>query len=619
MPIKVRQPVAKVGPRVHRAARQVKFVEKETKGHTGEFDTALKAGVTIESKQIADPYTAVLNIGLFQQGGHNPIEPTFNFYTLARLVQNSNVLRQCIESYVTNIEKTGAVLEYVGPEGGEASAEAVAEKNLLESFLSFCSPSMSLQEIREKVRHDIETTGNWFIEVSRNQKGQIVLFDWIPATTMRRSRREEKAVDVVIEVPDPTTPGIMIRKVAARNFCRYVQISNTTSGTFKRVYFKEFGDPRAIDPATGDENPSLPIEQQATEVIMGSIYSPGNIYGLPRWIGQLPSILGSRESEMVNLNFFRENAIPAMAVLISGGALTRESFETIDGYINSLRGQKAMQRILVLEASGDDVSGSTDHSVAAPKIDMKPMISERQQDGLFKQYDEANQEKIRSSFRLPPIYLGRAQDYTRASAVASMQTAEDQIFGPERRSFDALMNNQILKTYRPKFWRYKSLPIPLSDPDSLNNLIKGFNEAGAMTPNIAIKIANRVLSTEIEPVMEDWGDYAFQVILEYAKLGLEIKGLSKFVTDIKQLNNLTAEPKPATPPGQPQPGKPAPAGAAKPGNGTKKPAAKPAKAKKADEELPFPDLRATIVNELKVIASDIEDAVVAGVQVPALN
>lgn len=613
MAIKRKDTTVKVA-RAHRAVRNVKFVQHETKGATGIYDDALKAGMPIAEKQIADPYSAILNVGLWQASGHNPIEPSFNFYTLARLVQNSNVLRQCIESYVTNIDKTGDMLEYVGPEGQENGVEQEAEKNLLESFLAFCSPSLSLQEIRERVRTDLESTGNAFLEISRNGKGQIILFDHIPATTMRRTRREEAATPVLVEVPDPSTPGALIRKVAMRNFCRYVQLSNTTAGTFKRVYFKEFGDPRSIDPASGDINDALPVEQQATEVLMLSLYVPGNIYGLPRWIGQLPSILGSRESEMVNLNFFRENAIPAMAVLISGGALTKESFDLIDQYINSLRGQKAMQRILVLEASGDDVSGSTDHSVAAPKIDMKPMISERQQDGLFKEYDTANQEKIRSAFRLPPIYLGRAQDYTRASAIASMQTAEDQIFGPERRSFDSLMNNQVLKTYRPKYWRYKSLPIPLSDPDSLASMIDKFNASGAMTPNIVIKIANRILSADIEPITEDWGDYPFSILLEYVKQGMEIKGLSKFIVDVKSLSSNKPAPTPAPNAAVPQqPGAAASALKAKP----VKPVNGKAKAKKSDEGLPFAELRDTIRQELSTVALDFEDAIVAAVQVPA--
>jgi capsid portal protein len=108
--------------------------------------------------------------------------------------------------------------------------------------------------------------------------------------------------------------GDTFTRLVPRYFRRYAQIS---PGTLERVYFKEFGDPRIIDPKTGEVAPDLPFEEQATEIYMDAQYIPGHLYGVPKWIGILPAILGSREAEEVNLNFFRENAIPAMAVLVS--------------------------------------------------------------------------------------------------------------------------------------------------------------------------------------------------------------------------------------------------------------------------------------------------------------
>lgn len=541
--------------REHRAARNVRFIQTDAKYHTSQFDGMLGTinGDAPPPAVQPAPSTAIAKRGgtaplatqsspdLFSYsnvasgsviGGFGPIVPPVSFNHLARLVQNSNTLRQCIESYVVNIETYGHSLEYIGEEGGEQRPEVQAEKVMLESFLSLCSPDSSLKEIRERSRWDLETIGQRFFEISRDLAGRIVMFDHLPGVTMRRTVRDSVATQVTVEAPNPADPTKTIVKTALRNFCRYVQISYTNQ-VYNRTYFKEFGDPRSIDPKTGEINDALPIEDQATEVLMLSLYTPGQIYGLPRWIGQLPSILGSRESEMVNLNFFRENAIPAMAVLISGGALTQESFEVIDAYINALKGKAAMNRILVLEASGDDTSGTTDHSVSAPRIDMKPMISERQQDGLFKDYDAANQQKIRSSFRLPPIYAGRAEDYTRASAFASMVTAEQQIFGPERQNFDDLMNNKILRTYGPKFWRYKSGGVPLADPDSLSTMLTTLDSTGALTPNAVIKIANKILDIDIKPVTEVWGDYPFAAVMQYVVAGQQVEGLTEFIVDME--------------------------------------------------------------------------------------
>lgn len=200
-----------------------------------------------------------------------------------------------------------------------------------------------------------------------------------------------------------------------------------------------------------------------------------------------------------------------------------------------------MHRIMVLEASADD-TGSVEHGAPAPRITMQPMISERQQDGLFREYDIHNITKVRSAFRLPPILVGKAEDYTRASALASIKTAEDQVFVPERSRMDDLINNHILSTYHPRFWRYKSLGPATTDAEDLSKILTALGTQGALTPNVVIKLANKMLGITIAPIMDDWGDFPFEVIQSYVDQGATIKGLDKF---IKQLKKETAPTPPA--------------------------------------------------------------------------
>lgn len=594
MPIAKRilvSPVKKAQRRVGRTGS--KLFQAEIKGHTSDFDGALDP-VNAQKKTVDVQTTSIISdpfVGMYELGatGNQPIRPMYDFNMLAALVQKSNILRQCIEAYVVNIESFGYTLEYIGPEGEEGSEEAKAEKVRLESFLALPNAEQSLRTMRERSRWDMETYGARAFEIIRNPQGEITSMVHVPSFSLRMTRREADPVMVEVSIPNPADPSQTIDKTLPRFFCRYVQL--TASG-MRRVYFKEFGDPRSIDPTDGTVNDTLSIEDQATEILYLNIYTPGHIYGLPRWIGNVPAILGSRESEMVNLNFFRENAIPAMAVLISGGTLTQDSFEIIEQYLNQVKGQKAMQRILLLEASADDTAGSVDHGPTAPKIDMKPMISERQQEGLFQDYDQKNQQKIRSSFRLPPIYAGRAEDYTRASAQASILTAENQIFIPERQAFDDIMNTYILRSYNPRFWRYKSMGVPVTDPESLATMLEAFEKSGALTPNIVIKIANKMLGVDIKPVMEDWGDYPFSAVMSYINKGAMIEGLDDFV---KEIMNAV---------GQGPANKPDAIG------GKKKPAAGktpaiPAKTKKLVEQ------------EILTIAQEIRDRVVSSLQVPA--
>lgn len=474
------------------------------------------------SKQLADVFKGEYGTGKF-----DPIEPPYDYKGLIRIFAESTTLRQCIEAYVVNIESYGYTFDYVGPEGDQDSEAALSELTNLYEVLQQMTRDKDLAEIRGNSRWDKEVLGNRCFEIARDEGGRITLLSHVQSATIRLTRQDPEPVDIVLEYPNPADPEKTIRVETQRKFRRFVQIAPNG----KKVYFKEFGDPRRVDPATGKVDENMSVEDSATEIYYDSMYVPGHVYGLPRYIGQIPAILGSKEAEYVNLNFFRDNAIPAMVIMVAGGALTQEAFDNIENQLLAIQGQKAMQRLLIVEATSDDV-GDINRPSPAPKIDLKPMISERQQDGLFQDYDAANQVKVRNAFRLPPIYLGRADDYTRASAQASMLTAENQIFMPERYGFDMFMNKKILSTYKPKYWRYKSLGAPIVDAESMARMIKSIGAEGALTPNTVIKIANKVLDVNIEFIDDDWGDIPFALVMAMIRNGDRIKGLTDFIEEM---------------------------------------------------------------------------------------
>lgn len=455
------------------------------------------------------------------------IEPAHSFKDLLKAYMSSTILRQCVESYVTNIEAYGTQLEYIGPEGSEQSRAAQNEKARIERILAgLTQDDRPLYKHREESRIDKESLGGRCFEILRDAAGRVVGFNHIPMVTIRMTTKEKEYTEY--SVYDPSSGVTVYRK---RRFRRFVQ----TSSSGKKTWFKEFGDPRPIDPTTGKVDWELDIENEATEIYYDSLYFPGSPYGVVRWVGAIPALLGSREAEMVNLNFFRDNAIPAMAVLVSGGALTEESFEKIDNYISGVRGQASMNRIVVMEAVNDymgNPAGAFDGSLPAPKVDIKPMLAERQHEGLFKDYIAESERKARSTFRLPPIYIGSASEYNRASAFASMLTADQQIFIPERIAWDEMFNNVVLSTHAIKFWRVRSSGPGISDPAEVSKLVTALGKEGAMTPNVAIKIANRFLDSDIEPITEEWGDTPFALITEFIKDGKTIPGLDFFVEEV---------------------------------------------------------------------------------------
>jgi hypothetical protein len=116
------------------------------------------------------------------------------------------------------------------------------------------------------------------------------------------------------------------------------------------------------------------------------------------------------------------------------------------------------------------------------------------------------------SIRLAPVLVGAATDYTFASARVSLEVAENQIFIPERIKFDDIINNKILPTWNPEFFRFRSSPAAIATSEDLIKAMAAFNDSGAMTPNVAVGLLNEKLNLDIPRVQEFWGDIPFELM-----------------------------------------------------------------------------------------------------------
>ena len=455
-----------------------------------------------ESRALADPFANSYG----SSDEHAVEDPPYNPQALAALLDKSNILRQCVDAYVANIEATGHTLAYIGPEGAEESPASQQEKLRIESLLEQPNGDYDLLELRERNRRDFEIIGAMAMELIHNAQGGVDAYYNIPVHTLRLTKRDKEPTEI-IELVNRSGVDVEIRR--NKRFRRIVQ---EVAG--KRVYFKEYGDPRSIDPDTGKEDASLAIEDQATVIIYSGCYRSGYSYGVPRYIHQLPSILGSREAELTNLEFFKDNAIPAMAVLISGGTATEQAIEDTEDYFRESRGRSSMNRILFIEAHGDDRAADEHGRIAPPSMQIKPLASERQNDAMFGKYDEANQKKTRSAFRLNPLFVGLSEDMTYATAAASLQMTEAQVFSPERNKVDQIFNLKILADGQgrpPAYWRMRSNPPRFVNPSDVIQSLSRFEAVGAMTPNIAIDIMNECFNKDTPKIEEPWGDLPFSV------------------------------------------------------------------------------------------------------------
>ena len=464
------------------------------------------------------------------------VEPPYDPAMLCRILEHSNSLRQCVDAYATNIDSFGFRLEptinfdaenanhevarcltlesaaagnplppppngrLVTKKRRELEALAEAERAQLETFFESCCFDHSFVELRRRTRQDIEVTGNAYWEVLRNAAGRVARLVHVPAHTVRLLPLDAQPVEVM-EKARVSPVGYEVLPVQ-RRLRRYVQRQG-----LKPVFFKAFGDPRVVGRVTGNAYADLdaqrrlrPDDVPASEMVHFAIHSPHSPYGVPRWVGSLLSVLGSRQMEEVNFLYFTNKSVPPLALLVSGGKLSEASVPRVQNFIEeNLKGKNNFHKILILEAE----SGSSTDSTKT-KIELKPLTNAQQQDALFQNYDERNIDKVGASFRLPRILRGESKDFNRAVADAQLRFCEDQVFQPERAEFDFFINHRLLPDMGIRMWRFKSQSPITRDPERLTDSIERLVRVGVLTPEEGRVLAADVFNREFRNIGDDW-------------------------------------------------------------------------------------------------------------------
>jgi PBSX family phage portal protein len=442
---------------------------------------------------------------------HQVIEPPFDPMVLTMMEENSSELRQCVDAMEINIEGFGGRLQLnpMGPEDMKKNEKAIKEeKAKLNAFLLNLDPDDDLTSIRRKVRRDIELTGNgyWELIPPQNDPSKIAAISHVEAHSMRITGQDDTATKMTKTVVDPETNQV-ITQTFYKRFRRYVQCRNN-----KKIYFKEYGDPRFVSRVDGkayaDKETAIKDGVKENEfahtILPFKIHSGRTPYGLPRYIGNLFSIFGSRASDEINYNTFLNNNVPNLAILVSGNAmLTEGTIKRINEFTQSIMKRSAnYSKCLLLEAepATDGIQGSGN-----AKIQIEKLKNEQQTDQLFQEYDKNNSDKIDRCFRLPPIFVGKASDYNRGTAITSRKLAEEQIFSPEREQMDRKIS-QLFYDMGFKYWRYKSYSPNITNDEDLIKMLNQIEKTGGMTPNFARRIMSDILNMDPELYPTD-GDF----------------------------------------------------------------------------------------------------------------
>jgi len=250
-----------------------------------------------EKKQVdVDPWTRLEREGRI-------VPPPFDMLTLAVMPENNTELGPAIDAMAVNVDSFGWKLDPRIPVDEQTPIEVLqtlAEERVeAENFFeNCCTDGESLTDLRERLRKDLEATGNCYVEfVEAPGVGRLDGLNHLPSWTMRISRMDEESTPYLetqvkkrvrlVEVEEPTRPGldetpdlptpgegeppssadrgsleeakdlssdVVVKRrfeeqvlyeseevVRFKKFRRYVQINEKCT-----TWFKELGDPRLI-------------------------------------------------------------------------------------------------------------------------------------------------------------------------------------------------------------------------------------------------------------------------------------------------------------------------------------------------------------------------------------
>jgi len=439
--------------------------------------------------------------------GNDIIEPPYNLNELKLIGEYSSILQQCVDAYKTNIIEFGIEAEHkldINADDLEEPKKKQAEEEYtrLDEFIRYLTLDEAPETILGYVIEDREKTGNAYVEVLRDGTGLPAGIEYVDTQYMRVCKKTTP-VDVDYTILENGQEKKVTRK---KRFRKYVQMIDG-----KKVFFKEYGDPRIMDMTTGKFDEATPDGSRANEIFHFKIGS--GTYGKPRWIGNIVSLYGARKAEELNLMYFRNGRHIPAAITVSNGKLDDNSYETLQEYMNDLEGTENAHKFLLLEALGaSQEDGMGDEKVTPAKVEIKSLAEILQQDALFLEYDEKTRQKIRSSFRLPPLYTGEAQEFNRASADTARKVTEEQVFQPERKGLARVLNMLFLE---PLGFNYVKLVVKgadFQDPIEIARALYPLITAGAVAPNDLRTLAGQVLGQKLD-VFGDEYNIPFQMLL----------------------------------------------------------------------------------------------------------
>lgn len=378
---------------------------------------------------------------------YDVVTPPYDLETLADLYDSSAIHNAAINARVMNTVglgysfpetlKSKRRLEKANgnPERMSRVRKAIQDvrQDLEKKFEDFNDEETFVETIT-RVWLDVLTTGNGYLEIGRNNSGEIGYIGHIPSTLMRVRRHRDG----------------------------FVQIAK--SNKIQAVFFRNFQDTETDDPINSDPNPN--------EVIHFKTYSPNNTYyGIPSSVSAAAAIIGDKFAKEYNIDYFENKAIPRYAIIVKGAKLSNRSKQELVNYFRQeVKGRNHGTLIVPLPAS---LGSDTD--IKFEKLEAGI------QDASFDKYRKSNRDEILVANRVPAPKVGVYDNANLAVSRDADKTFKTQVIGPDQSVVEKKLNRLIAEftdLVHIKFER-----IDLVDEDIQSRIHDRYLRTEVITPN----------------------------------------------------------------------------------------------------------------------------------------
>jgi capsid portal protein len=377
---------------------------------------------------------------------------------------------------------------------------------IAQAWFQNCGDDMSFIDLRKEKRQDMEVIGHGAWEFRRDNRGRLRRINYVPGFTVYPVKDDGSRVEV--EQKERVSPIGTRAFVNERFFRKYVQ---KVDGDKYPRYFKSLGDPRIVSRRTGKDFDDVKAlekaeghDETAHEMKYFDVSSPRTPAGVPRWIGNLIAVMGSRAADEVNYLLFDHKSVPPGIFFVMGGKLGDQTKDKLREFISDeLQGRDAFHKLMILELPM--VEGRPGDKPMMPNIEWKSLMADQHTDASFSGYDKNNRDKLGSSFRQHPMLRGETVgEMNRAIAWAILEFTDQQVYGPERESFDWWINQNIMPEIGCNIIEFESNSPVTTNPELIAKVVDIIAKHGGLVPNEIREIASSVLNREYEAIDEDW-------------------------------------------------------------------------------------------------------------------